>query len=232
MTTGAIILAAGGAKRFGGRKQLLEIQGVTLLDRACRTAQLAGCKPVLRVLGASADEILQRKELPNVATFVHQNWSDGMGSSLAAGVCELLKLEPKCETIFILLADQPLVSPDLLQRMIGLLSSRFSIVLCDYGAGSGPPALFKPVHFQELLNLTGDRGAKVLAAKHPDAVAWLSFPNGACDIDSKEAWNELESKLAERTSTAILDDRLHLAANVEFMTDPLHIGADGFHRDA
>jgi molybdenum cofactor cytidylyltransferase len=227
--TGAIILAAGSATRFGGRKQLLEIQGVTLIDRACHTAQLAGCKPVLRVLGAGADEILQRQELPSVMTLVHQNWGEGMGSSLAAGVCELLKLEPKCEAIFILLADQPLVTPKLLRHMIGLLNSRFSMVLCDYGAGSGPPALFKPPHFPELLKLTGDRGAKVLAAKHPDAVVWLSFPGGVCDIDSKKAWRDLASKLADETSSAILDDSLHLAANVELVADAFHVGADGFH---
>ncbi len=229
MITGAIILAAGGAARFGGRKQLLEIQGVTLVDRACRTAQVAGCKPVLRVLGAGVDEILQREEFPGVSTLVHQNWSEGMGSSLAAGVCELLKLEPKCEAIFILLADQPLVTPELLQHMIGLLNSRFSMVLCDYGAGSGPPALFTRLHFPELMKLTGDRGAKVLAAKHSDAVVWLSFPDGVYDIDSKEAWNDLVSKLAMGTSSTIFDDRLHLAANVELVADALHVGADGFH---
>ena len=195
MITGAVILAAGSATRFGGRKQLLEIHGETLIDRACRTALAAACTPVLRVLGADADEILRRPELPDVHTLVYQNWSDGMGSSLAAGVCELLKLEPKCEAIFILLADQPLVSPDLLRQMRGLLNSRFSMLLCDYGGSSGPPALFKHPHFSELTKLTGDRGAKMLAANHPDAVAWLPFPGGMCDIDSKESWQDLQVKI-------------------------------------
>ncbi|MGL4401128.1 MAG: nucleotidyltransferase family protein [Luteolibacter sp.] len=231
MITGAIILAAGSATRFGGRKQLLEMNGETLIDRACRTALAAGCRPVLRVLGACANEILQRPELPDVATLVHRNWSEGMGSSLAAGIGELLKREPKCEAIFILLADQPLVSPELLQQMLHSLDLRFSMVLCDYGESSGPPALFKRVHFPELMKLTGDRGAKLLAANHPGAVAWLPFPGGLCDIDSKEAWEDLQLKLAERNLSAVLDDGLHLAANVELVTDPLHIGADRFHRD-
>lgn len=196
MITGAIILAAGNATRFGGRKQLLEIHGETLIDRACRTALTAGCTPVLRVLGAAADEILQRPELPDVVTLVHPNWNEGMGSSLAAGVCRLLKLEPKCEAIFILLADQPLVSPELLRQMLGLLDSRFSMVLCDYCKSSGPPALFKRQHFSELMELTGDRGAKVLATNHSDAVARLPFPAGLCDIDSKQAWAELQLKIA------------------------------------
>ena len=196
MKTGAIILAAGGATRFGGPKQLLEIDGETLIDRACHTALAAGCEPVLRVLGARAEEILTRPELPDVFTLVHENWRAGMGGSLAAGACRLLELEPECEAIFILLADQPLVSPELLGKMLELLESRASMVLCDYGESSGPPALFKWPHFPDLMELTGDRGAKALAATHPGAVAWFPFPGGACDIDSKDAW---EKFLTQRT---------------------------------
>jgi molybdenum cofactor cytidylyltransferase len=197
MKTGALILAAGGATRFGGPKQLLEIDGETLVDRACHTALAAGCDPVLRVLGARAEEILEHPELPDVFTLVHENWQAGMGGSLAAGACRLLELEPECEAIFILLADQPLVSPELLEQMLELLESRASMVLCDYGETSGPPALFKWPHFPELMELTGDRGAKALAAKHPGAVAWFPFSGGACDIDSKDAWEKFLTQCSQ-----------------------------------
>jgi molybdenum cofactor cytidylyltransferase len=190
MKAGALILAAGGATRFGGAKQLLEIDGETLIDRACKTALAAGCEPVLRVLGARADEILERPELQGVTTLVHDYWQEGMGGSLAAGICRLLEIEPECDAVFILLADQPLVSRGLLETMLPLLEEYFSMVICDYGGSSGPPAVFKWPHFPELMELTGDRGAKSLAARHPGAVAWHPFPGGACDVDSKEAWEE------------------------------------------
>jgi len=193
MKTGALILAAGGASRFGGPKQLLEIGGETLIDRACKTALAAGCEPVLRVLGSRAEDISQRPQLPDVTTLVHENWQDGMGSSLAAGICRLLEIEPECDAVFILLADQPLVCSGLLETMLPLLEEHFSMVICEYGEGSGPPALFKWPHFPELMELTGDRGAKSLAAKHPGAVAWFPFPEGACDIDSQEAWEKFQS---------------------------------------
>ena len=194
MKTGALILAAGGATRFGGPKQLLEIDGETLLDRACRVALTTGCAPVLRVLGARAEAILERPDLPDIFSFIHGDWHLGMGGSLAAGVCRLLEIEPECEAIFILLADQPLVSPELLERMCELLETPATMVLCDYGKASGPPALFKCPHFPELMELTGDRGAKSLAAHHPGAVAWMSFPGGVCDIDSPEAWDAYLAK--------------------------------------
>ncbi len=195
MKTGALILAAGVASRFGGPKQLLEIDGETLLDRACKTALAAGCEPVLRVLGAHSAEILKQPEVPDVSTLVHENWQDGMGSSLAAGVCRLLEIEPECDAVFILLADQPLVSSVLLGTMLPLLEEHFSMVICQYGDSGGPPALFKWPHFPELMELIGDRGAKSLVAKHPGAAAWFPFAEGACDIDSQEAW---ETLLADR----------------------------------
>lgn len=201
MKAGALILAAGAASRFGGPKQLLEIDGETLIDRACSAALTAGCEPVLRVLGARAEEILHQPELPDVFTLVHENWEDGMGGSLAAGACRLLELEPECEAIFILLADQPLVSSELLEKMLGLLESSASMVLCDYGEGSGPPALFKWPHFPELMELSGDRGAKALAAKHPGAVAWIPFSGGMCDIDSQEAWEGFLIDHGRRTNS-------------------------------
>lgn len=204
MKTAALILAAGGATRFGGPKQLLEIDGETLVDRACRIALEAGCGPVLRVLGARAGEILMRPEPAGVSTLVHVHWEEGMGGSLAAGVRRLLEIDLDCEAAFILLADQPLVSPHLLAEMRARLAAPVSMVLCRYGDGGGPPALFGRRHFPELAALSGDRGAKSLVGKHPAAVAWHPFPEGACDIDTPDAWNHYRSTMSSITDNTTL----------------------------
>jgi molybdenum cofactor cytidylyltransferase len=188
LKTGAIILAAGGASRFGAPKQLLEWQGVTLLDRACHAALEAGCHPVLRVLGGHAAEILARTCPDGVDTLVHPQWEDGMGSSLAAGAAHMAEMAPDLAAIFILLPDQPLVTPRLLGRLADRLDDSISIVLCDHGRATGPPALFHRRHFAALASLQGDQGAKAIAAKHPSALATLAFPEGALDIDTPEAW--------------------------------------------
>ena len=185
MKTGAVILAAGKASRFGAPKQLLEIDGEALIDRACRTALEAGCEPVLRVLGAHAEAILERPCPSGVETLVHAGWEEGMGSSLAAGVNHLLGLEPELEAVVVMLADQPMVTVSLLDEMRMRLSEA-SIVLCDHGDATGPPALFGWQHFVELGALEGDRGAKAVAARH--RVAAVAFPEAAWDIDSPEAW--------------------------------------------
>ena len=191
MRTGAVILAAGKASRFGAPKQLLEFRGETLVDRACRTALEAGCDPVVRVLGAHAEAIQALPCPGGVATLVHDGWEEGMGSSLSAGVRRLLELQPSLDALFILLADQPLATSGLLETLRDSLGS-MSIVWCENGASKGPPAIFAGKHFAELASLQGDRGAKTVIARH-EAVS-IDFPDAAWDIDSPEAWKAFLAK--------------------------------------
>jgi molybdenum cofactor cytidylyltransferase len=143
---------------------------------------------VLRVLGAHAEEILARPCPAGVETLVHEAWEEGMGSSLAAAAARMNELAPDLEALFILLSDQPLVTSMLLDSMSQCLHEPVSIVLCDHGPATGPPALFHHCHFAALASLRGDQGAKAIAAKHPSALSTVGFPEGALDIDTPEAW--------------------------------------------
>ncbi|MES2658811.1 MAG: nucleotidyltransferase family protein [Verrucomicrobiota bacterium] len=187
MRIGAIVLAAGKASRFGSPKQLLEIHGETLIDRACRTALEAGCEPVLRILGARAEMILERPCPAGVETFVHAGWEEGMGSSLAAGISHLLELFPETDAVFVLLSDQPMITPDLLKSMASRLANKL-IVWCEHATAKGPPVLFARNHFKELMALQGDRGAKAVVVNHEAAA--VPFADAGWDIDSPEAWEE------------------------------------------
>ena len=185
MKVGAVVLAAGKASRFGAPKQLLEIEGETLIDRACRTALEARCEPVMRVLGAHAEAILERPCPDHVETLVHAGWDEGMGSSLSAGVSDLLDRAPGLDAVLVMLVDQPMVTVALLDEMKARLPET-GIVLCDHGEATGPPALFARQHFNELIALHGDRGAKAVAVNHHAAL--VAFADAAWDIDSPEAW--------------------------------------------
>jgi len=46
--------------------------------------------------------------------------------------------------------------------------------------------LFAKLHFEELMALHGDRGAKAVAAEHRTAL--VAFADATWDIDSPEAW--------------------------------------------
>src|SRR5690242_640035 len=64
--TAAVILAAGASTRLGQPKQLIQLGGETLLERAVRVADEAGCWPTVVVLGADARRVLAGCSLRSV----------------------------------------------------------------------------------------------------------------------------------------------------------------------
>ncbi|WP_435207781.1 NTP transferase domain-containing protein, partial [Micromonospora sp. bgisy143] len=84
MVTAGLLLAAGAGRRLGHPKALLPYRGRLLVEHAADILTTAGCRPVLVVLGARADEVRARARLPDVV--VNADWVTGMGSSLRVGV--------------------------------------------------------------------------------------------------------------------------------------------------
>ena len=87
---GAVILAAGGSSRLGQPKQLLSLQGESLMRRAVRAAIEAGCTCVTVVAGDARDRI--ESELRGTPAVVVENleWQRGLGTSIRCGLRHLL----------------------------------------------------------------------------------------------------------------------------------------------
>ncbi|MCB1132098.1 MAG: nucleotidyltransferase family protein [Verrucomicrobiae bacterium] len=186
MKAAAVILAAGASSRFGRPKQLLEIDGETLVSRACRIAMEAGCSPVVVVLGAHADEILGRGLPDGVRIVINERYAEGMGLSLARGVGELAG-----DAVVVLLADQPGVEPGTLRLMADEITKPgVSIVWCRQDGISGPPVMFAKRHFTELSKLESDEGGRSVVKCHPDAVAAIDVTGARWDIDDEAAWKK------------------------------------------
>lgn len=85
MSVAAIVLAAGASRRLGELKQLVSLQGETLVERAVRVCREAGCNPVVVVLGASADRVRKTCSFKDVLVVVNEGWPEGMGARYAWG---------------------------------------------------------------------------------------------------------------------------------------------------
>lgn len=183
-TTAAVILAAGPSRRMGEPKQLVEVAGQTLLGRAVSTALSSSCRPVVVVLGAHAERL--RRELAGLdATVVeHPAWSDGIGSSLRCGI-EAVRRERAVDSAVLLLCDQPLVTSQLIDRLVAAhRASGAPIVACEYAETVGVPALFGRTLFDELAALPPEAGAKQVIARHGTDVVRVPFPAAAFDLDT------------------------------------------------
>jgi molybdenum cofactor cytidylyltransferase len=154
---GGLVLAAGGATRFGAPKQLAELDGVPLLEHSLRTMTAAPVGRVVVVLGSGADEIAAAVDFHGAHPLVCSRWDEGQSASLACGLAELAD----CEAVVVTLGDQPRMSPDAIRRVIAARNGA-SAVRATYGGSPGHPVLLERDLFEQLRNVTGDKGARNL----------------------------------------------------------------------
>lgn len=190
---GIILLAAGESKRMGSPKQLLDIDGKSLLRRTAEVALATDCYPVVMVIGANKTQIAP--EIIDLPLTVIDNpmWHEGMSSSVKMGMAGLYMTYKDVEAVIMLVCDQPYLSVALLERMIEVYRAKKPpIVACKYGEEVGVPALFDRKLFDELLNLTGDKGAKPIVMNHLDEVYLVTFEAGSVDLDTPEDYEAFQ----------------------------------------
>lgn len=206
---GAILLAAGGSTRLGRPKQLLAYRGRTLLRHAAEQALASRARPLVVVLGA--DEARCQRELAGLAateetateraateaaakdvaaTAVviarNPDWAVGMGSSIHAGLAALIARAPEVRGAIILLCDQPLVTAEVLDRLIARHAEAPDATIAAHYAGEpGVPALFPRARFDDLARLDGAGGAKrLLRATGATPLITVPCPEAAIDVDT------------------------------------------------
>lgn len=186
MSIAAIILAAGASRRLGQPKQLLKVNGETLLERALRLVLETGAEPVLTVLGAHRDAILSSVQLGHTITVVNDNWKDGLASSIHAGLKVLESDYAEASGALLMVCDQPRLTADHLSLLLATFTaaSTPTIVASRYGTIVGIPTVFPRIAFSELHGLRGDRGARAVLENPPCAMVSLLFNGGEIDVDS------------------------------------------------
>jgi CTP:molybdopterin cytidylyltransferase MocA len=160
-----LVLAAGGGRRYGMPKALVEYEGSLLVERAVRTAT-AVCDPVLVVLGASAVEVWQRADLGGATVLANRDWESGMASSLRTGLEGLRGWPGRVDAVLVQLVDMPGMTPAALARMAEHAGPD-ALAVATYDGVRGHPVLLGREHWAGVAEtLTGDEGARrYLAAR-------------------------------------------------------------------
>lgn len=185
-----LILAAGASRRLGRPKQLVDFNDSNLLNHVIREAIDSDFDDTLLVLGSESEKIL-RSVIP-VDHVVNDNWSEGMGSSIATGVKILSEMGS--QGVLICVCDQPYVSRDLFNEILNIASeSEKGIVTSNYGVGSGPPTYFDKKYFASLVKCEGDKGAKRILEENASDIRYVSFNKGRIDIDTPSDIKKLKT---------------------------------------
>lgn len=183
-----IILAAGASKRMKGIKQLLPWRNTNLLGYAIKQSLESETDAVLLVLGANKDTILSSVETSETTIIINNEWSLGMGTSIAAAIryIELNKLD--FDAVLIRLVDQPLLSVEHYNKLINNYIESKNIISTSYRSGGGVPVVFDRKHFDELRALASDKGAKEIINNHKNIVTKIDSKGRAIDLDDYETY--------------------------------------------
>lgn len=166
MTVAAVVLAAGASRRLGQSKQVLALDGATVLDATLAVALRSGCGPVVVVLGGDGDLVRAQVDLAGVQVVENPDFGEGCATSVRTA---LAALPPETEGIVLLLGDQPRVRTDTIVTLVAAARTH-AVGVCRYDDGLGHPLWFDRGMFEALEAMHGDRAVwKLVDAQGPDA---------------------------------------------------------------
>ncbi|HTV05141.1 MAG TPA: molybdenum cofactor cytidylyltransferase [Acidobacteriaceae bacterium] len=190
----AIVLAAGRSSRMGEAKQLLRVNGNTLLARTLMNVRNSAVNETVLVLGYAAEQIRReiQQELPDhLAVVVNERHAEGMSGSLRVG---LAALPSKVDAALIVLADQPFVRPETIDRIISAYKQgNAKIVVPHFEGRRGNPVLLDRTVFPEAIGLEGDTGFRTIFSSHAAELLAVDVDDEGVllDIDSREDYERL-----------------------------------------
>jgi nicotine blue oxidoreductase len=185
----SVVLAAGAARRFGGRKQLAMLRGRPLLEHALAAAAAGPSAETMLVLGAHAEEIERGVELGGATVVRCPDWEQGQGASLRAG---LAALGAEVAAALVTLGDEPFVSPEASRRLLAARRPGLAALRAAYGGRPGHPVLIERGLFAPLSAAATD--AKPAALLHEAGIEAVECGDlgDPVDVDTPEQLAALE----------------------------------------
>ena len=169
-----IVVAASGGRRIGGPEALLARGGTLLVDEVVDIATEIGCRPVVVVLGAAANQVRSTARLKGTTIVVDKAWGTGLGSSLRVGLAALD--DTHAEAALVMTVDMPGVTVEAARR-VAALPYRDALVCATYDGMRSYPMLFGRRHWPGISTLAKSNvGARPYLLAHKNEIIDI-----ACD---------------------------------------------------
>jgi molybdenum cofactor cytidylyltransferase len=186
MRIASIVLAAGSSSRMGPRNKLLEpVCGEPMVRRVAAIALRSGAEPVVVVTGHEATEVGAALQGLGVTVILNPDYADGLSTSLRTG---LSALPPGIDGALILLGDMPEVEDSVVRALMASFTGASAICVPVRHGQKGNPVLWGSRYFPEMMELTGDVGAKPLMARHEAQLIEVEVTTDSIfrDVDAPE----------------------------------------------
>ncbi|NYE37100.1 nicotine blue oxidoreductase [Nocardioides cavernae] len=177
-----LLLAAGSGERFGGPKGLArDADGTSWLLRSVQA--LRPCAEVVVVVGAEAERVAALLPM-SVARVRADDWAEGMGASLRAGL-EALRTTTHGAAL-VSLVDLPDVDGAVVARLVDAATGPAVLVRAAYDGVPGHPVLIGRDHWAGVVaTATGDRGARDYLAAHEVGLVECGDLATGVDVDRR-----------------------------------------------
>jgi len=173
-----VVLAAGASRRFGENKLLAPFRGRPLLRFVIEAALRSRLAALIVVLGHEHERVrraLADLEGDRLTFALNESHQDGQSTSVIAG---LAAVPPASAGAMFLVADQPLLGHDVIDRLIAAFEASAGGICHPFCDGRrGNPVIFGARFFPELKQLSGDRGGAAVIEAHRDAAIPVLFPD-------------------------------------------------------
>ncbi len=182
---------------MGRAKQLLPLGDSTVLEHTITNVRGADVNEIVLVLGASADAICRQLPLSllrGLKVVVNQAYSEGMSSSLRAGISAL---DQGSEAALIVLGDQPFIRSQTMDQVISAYRrDQAQIVIPSFQGTRGNPVLLDRSVFFEVMALEGDIGSRAIFGNHLEGIAKVEVEDEGIllDIDDPDDYDRLRGK--------------------------------------
>jgi CTP:molybdopterin cytidylyltransferase MocA len=157
-----LLLAAGAGRRMGMPKALVRLGGRLFVESAAGVLTSAGCRPVVVVLGASAETVRAEADLSECLLVDNPDWPSGMGSSVRVGLAAL----PDVAAVVVLPVDVPGVTPAAVGKLMAVAGPDV-LARASYDGVPGHPVVIGRSHWAGVIaSAVGDVGARDYLRTH------------------------------------------------------------------
>lgn len=180
------MLAAGAGVRMGTPKALLyDDEGRSFLERSVVALREGGCDDVLVVLGAEAEQAASLLD-GEADVVVAEDWAEGMGASLRAGLTAAGRTDASCALVT--LVDLPDVGAPVVERMLRETDvGEEGLARASYDGLPGHPVVLGRAHWVGVVaSARGDRGARDYLREHPPRDVECGDLATGRDVDTPE----------------------------------------------
>ena len=191
-----IVLAAGLSSRMGTNKLLLPLGTKPVLQRTLDALNGLPWYEARIVFGRLAHKMEQNLEHYTFIPVFNPFYKNGMASSIRQGT---LSLRPDADGIAIALGDTPFLQTQTVRHLFQAFEQAGpgAILRPMYDGKPGHPVIFSSEYRKDLLELSGDSGAKQILKSYAKSVIRVAVqdPGVIGDIDTPQAYRAALEKV-------------------------------------